>query len=80
MLTFVVPQEMVPIEDHEALYQALQFAAGQGEPWLTFFQPDALRSQFHDPGFAWVHYLTPAEANDRYFPAVGMACMCASNT
>jgi methyltransferase (TIGR00027 family) len=67
VLTFIVPESVVPTEEHTALHQLLQMAAGAGEPFLTFFHPDDLRARLHEAGFARVVHLTPAEANARYF-------------
>jgi methyltransferase (TIGR00027 family) len=67
VLTFIVPESVVPTEEHTALHQLRQMAAGAGEPFLTFFHPDELRARLHEVGFARVVHLTPAEANARYF-------------
>jgi methyltransferase (TIGR00027 family) len=67
VLTFIVPKEVVPAEDHEALHEIIQRAAGLGEPWLTYFHPDELRARLHDLGFARVVHRSPAEANAHYF-------------
>ncbi len=38
-----------------------------GEPWLTFFDPDALRDELRRIGFADIDDLGPGELNARYF-------------
>ncbi len=44
VLTFIVPEEVVPTGERAALHQLLQMAAGVGQPFLTFFHPDELRA------------------------------------
>ena len=67
VLTFIVPESVVPPEEHAATHQLLEMAARVGEPFLTFFHPDELRARLHELGFARVVHLTPTEANARYF-------------
>jgi methyltransferase (TIGR00027 family) len=42
-------------------------AAAAGEPWLTYFEPEALERKLRTIGFASVEFLTPAEAQRLYF-------------
>jgi methyltransferase (TIGR00027 family) len=42
-------------------------AASLGEPWLTYFTPEALETKLRSFGFSQVHFLTPAEATAQYF-------------
>ena len=42
-------------------------AAAVGEPWQTFFEPDALAGMLRELGFTQVTLLDPAEAETRYF-------------
>ena len=42
-------------------------AAAVGEPWVTFFEPDALERKLMTLGFSTVRFLEPAEASARYF-------------
>jgi hypothetical protein len=39
----------------------------RGEPWRTFFAPEALAARLRGCGFADVEFLGPAEAEARYF-------------
>ncbi len=57
VLTFAVP-EPSPIAAR---------AAHVGEPWLSRFEPDALEAKLRGAGFAEVTFLTPDEAEARYF-------------
>lgn len=44
-----------------------QRAADLGEPWLSYFEPDALASKLRATGFSEVEFLSPADAETRYF-------------
>ncbi|MFI5257186.1 MAG: hypothetical protein ACHQRK_07990, partial [Gemmatimonadales bacterium] len=44
-----------------------EMSASVGEPWLTYFELEALERTLRDIGFALVEFLTPAVAYDRYF-------------
>jgi methyltransferase (TIGR00027 family) len=44
-----------------------QRAAELGEPWVSYFEPDALEAKLRDAGFSIVEFLSPAEAEARYF-------------
>jgi methyltransferase (TIGR00027 family) len=44
-----------------------QRAASLGEPWVSYFAPDVLEAKLHGAGFSSVEFLTPAEAEARYF-------------
>jgi methyltransferase (TIGR00027 family) len=41
--------------------------ANLGEPWVSFFEPEALEAKLRSVGFSKVEFLTPAEAEERYF-------------
>ena len=42
-------------------------AALAGEPWLSYFTPEEIEHMLRRAGFAQVEFLTPAEAEVRYF-------------
>jgi methyltransferase (TIGR00027 family) len=42
-------------------------AASLGEPWVSYFEPDALEAKLRGAGFSEVEFLSPAEAEARYF-------------
>jgi O-methyltransferase involved in polyketide biosynthesis len=42
-------------------------AAAVGEPWVTFFEPDALERKLIAFGFSSVGFLSADEANEQYF-------------
>jgi methyltransferase (TIGR00027 family) len=44
-----------------------QRAAEAGEPWMSYFTPDALEAKLHGAGFSHVEFLSPEEAEVRYF-------------
>ena len=41
--------------------------AAMGEPWITYFEPEALDRKLRTLGFAQVEFLEPAESAARYF-------------
>jgi hypothetical protein len=59
-LTFALPPDTSPSPFDER-------AARLGEPWVTYFAPDALAAKLHTAGFSSVEFLTPAVAEERYF-------------
>lgn len=44
-----------------------QSVANLGEPWISLFEPKALEAKLRGAGFSKVEFLTPAEAEARYF-------------
>ncbi|GAK59707.1 putative methyltransferase [Candidatus Vecturithrix granuli] len=44
-----------------------QRAAKLGEPWVSYFEPDTLETKLRGAGFSSVEFLSPKEAEDRYF-------------
>jgi len=44
-----------------------QHTARLGEPWVSYFEPDALEAKLIGAGFSKVQFLSPAEAGERYF-------------
>jgi O-methyltransferase involved in polyketide biosynthesis len=44
-----------------------QRVANLGEPWVSCFKPDALEAKLRSAGFSTVEFLSPAEAEARYF-------------
>ena len=41
--------------------------ANLGEPWVSHFEPDELEAKMRGAGFSKVEFLSPAEADERYF-------------
>jgi len=62
VFTFAQPRSTGDTAD-----QLAERAAAVGEPWVTHFEPDALRAKLASLGFRTVEFLTPAEASMRYF-------------
>ncbi|MEA1651753.1 SAM-dependent methyltransferase [Nitrospirillum sp. BR 11164] len=55
-------------EVHRATFQAMaDRAAAEGEPWRSFFTPDALAADLRRLGYGAVEDVGPAELNPRYF-------------
>lgn len=44
-----------------------QRAAKLGEPWLSYFEPEALAAKLRAAGYSTVEFLSPADAEARYF-------------
>jgi len=44
-----------------------QRTASLGEPWVSYIEPDALEAKLIGAGFSKVEFLSPAEAEARYF-------------
>ena len=44
-----------------------QRAESLDEPWVSYFKPDALEAKLRSAGFSKVEFLSPAEAEARYF-------------
>jgi O-methyltransferase involved in polyketide biosynthesis len=67
VLSFVASDDVL-LPDDLALVNAFsaQFAA-LGEPWRLRFLPEQLVAKLTARGFSLVFYLTPEEANNRYF-------------
>jgi methyltransferase (TIGR00027 family) len=42
-------------------------AAAMGEPWLSYFEPDALEAKLRAFGFSNVYFLNAVDARERYF-------------
>jgi O-methyltransferase involved in polyketide biosynthesis len=41
--------------------------ASHGEPWVSYFEPDAFEAKLIEVGFSKVKFLSPADANAQYF-------------
>jgi methyltransferase (TIGR00027 family) len=60
VLTFVRP----PGDSPSIIAQSV---TNLGEPWLSHFEPDEIEAKLYSAGFSKVEFLTPAEAETRYF-------------
>lgn len=60
VLTFVRPQGNAPSI-------IAQSVINLGEPWLSYFEPEEIENKLRDAGFSRVEFLTPEEAETRYF-------------
>jgi methyltransferase (TIGR00027 family) len=67
VFSFKVPEPTLAHPDRrESAAIALRVAAA-GEPWITRFEPVALRQRLLEMGFRSVYHLTPESADQRYF-------------
>jgi methyltransferase (TIGR00027 family) len=65
VFTFAQPPE--PRETVDGRPTLAELAARAGEPWLSYFEPDALERKLRSFGFSQVEFLTPDRAAARYF-------------
>jgi methyltransferase (TIGR00027 family) len=54
-------------QSSDSLSPLAQRVANLGEPFVSCFEPDALEAKLRGAGFSKVEFLTPAEAEARYF-------------
>ncbi len=59
VLTFARPGDSPSVFDRRA--------RGLGEPWLSSMEPEALEAKLRAFGFSRVEFLSPAEAEEKYF-------------
>jgi len=60
VLTFAPPRR-----DYQSPYE--ERAMKLGEPWLSYFSPQAMETKLRDAGFSQVEFLSSADAYERYF-------------
>ncbi len=44
-----------------------QHTSSMGEPWVSYFEPDAIEAKLRRAGFSKVVFLSPEEAREKYF-------------
>jgi methyltransferase (TIGR00027 family) len=66
VFSFILPFETMSGLESEAVTAAARICADAGEPWLTTFRVDDLKSDLLAMGFSRVVHLTPEEAHERY--------------
>ncbi len=67
VLTFRRPIESATDEECDRLSRLAEHVASFGEPYVTYFEPDALEAKLRGSGFSKVEFLSPAQAEARYF-------------
>lgn len=67
VLTFAQPPNPAAGEATDDLSHLAERVASVGEPFVTYFEPDALEVKLRGTGFSKVEFLSPAEADARYF-------------
>lgn len=63
----VLPQSILSADDQAVVTTAIERASQHGEPWLSFFEPQALEARLMAMGFNRVTHFGSAEASARYF-------------
>jgi methyltransferase (TIGR00027 family) len=66
-IVFTFAQPRSPEADATCGPSLPERAAAVGEPWVTFFEPETLERKLVTSGFSWVGFLSPTEAEQRYF-------------
>jgi len=66
-IAFTFAQPGAPAGDAARGPSPAERAAAVGEPWVTFFEPDALERKLTTLGFSTVRFLAPPEASALYF-------------
>lgn len=64
---FIVPDDLMPSNEALVFGAIASLAADRGEPWLTRFRPEELKSRLTALGFSQAYHLSPQAANERYF-------------
>ncbi len=67
VLTFRQPIESATGKECDRLARLAEHVASVGEPFVTYFEPDALEAKLHSIGFSKVEFLSSAHAEERYF-------------
>ena len=67
VFTIAVPDDMLQSDEVEFMAALTKHFAETGEPWHTRVRPETFAVRLNDMGFSAVTYMTPEEANARYF-------------
>ena len=67
VLTFKQPLTNESDTSRESALKLAQRVASVGEPYVSFFTPEAIKEKLLWAGFTTVEFLSPAEADARYF-------------
>ena len=66
-IAFTFAQPRSPADDASGGPSLADLAAASGEPWVTYFGPEALERKLRALRFRTTRFLTPPEAYARYF-------------
>jgi methyltransferase (TIGR00027 family) len=67
VLTFLPPPPPESAAEADRIAELAQHVAGIGEPFVSYFEPQALETMLLEAGFARVEFLSPEEARARYY-------------
>ena len=67
VFSYSVPSSMLSDAQRAARGRSEKEVAALGEPWLTYFDPEALAGDLRALGFSTIYDLSSNEANERYF-------------
>ena len=67
VLTYNIPLNLVDASDRPAVERVLRFAARRGEPFVSFFDPEAFPAEVCTLGYELLENCSPREQERRYF-------------
>jgi methyltransferase (TIGR00027 family) len=67
VFTFSQPAAALDAREAESRAKIQSTVSEMGEPWRSYFEPERLREMLAGTGFSVVTFLTPVEAEERYF-------------
>lgn len=67
VFSYSVPSSMLTAAQRAAREKSAAQVAAIGEPWITYFEPEALARDLHAMGFSALYDLAAEEANALYF-------------
>lgn len=67
VLTFIQPPTSLSDEEKKSYSRLVQSVASAGEPFVSYFEPDALEAKLRSLCFSKMVFLSPADAQARYF-------------
>lgn len=62
-----VPDTHLPVAEQASRLASAARVAAQGEPWINWYEPEALATELRSAGFGHTGNLDPITANARYF-------------
>jgi methyltransferase (TIGR00027 family) len=69
VFSFSVPDSMLSEPQRAARSRSMAQVAAAGEPWLSFFEPEALAAELRTLGFGTTELFSSDDANRAYFAA-----------
>jgi len=67
VLTYIQPPTSLSDAERKSYSRLVQSVASAGEPFVSYFEPDALEAKLRSLCFSKMEFLSPADAQARYF-------------